>query len=640
MNPSTSILSHLHVGSGIRKVMDEEESGAPPSDSSDDEAVSKEREIELDSGKSPPSSPSSPSPKPRKKSPKRKPKKAVKRKVRLAHELSLKRRRVIRAAMADHKAVHKAEWDRSAGVKTHTLMRKRIKPGTMNSFDIPLLDTNLGEPWNIPVTVINGARPGPTVTITAGIHGDELTGPSACSHLLSSAMTDPGRSLDPLHIAGVIRILPIINIPGYRNMQRDFPDGRDLNREFPGRAKGSTTSRVAYRVWNDLIVGSDYIVDLHSAAKGRSNMPQVRTYLSDAHSNIIAKAFGIEVILDSKPPRGSLRRVAMEHGIGVLTYEGGGADSLDQEAVQVAVNGVLNVLRTLHVIPGNPTRPKFRLLASGSTWLRASEGGLLDMYVEPSSVVQKGDVVAKITDPGTPGLAVDIVAPKDGLLICTATNPFVTAGTPVGHFLPLEKHLDLVLGQCDEENRLIVAGSEDEPVWREEDIAEISLEGEWSGGSVDAEWRTEWLGNDNNDGNEDDNNVSGETSELLPKRKKIPMTPEPQETKQQSAKTAAKKAAKPAAKSTTKTPSKKAAKPAAKSTTKTPSKTTVKPAAKQAAKPAAKPITKTPPKTTAKPAAKSTTKTTAKPAAKPTTKTSKTATRTDPPASTSEKKQE
>jgi len=513
MNPSTSTRGHIHVGYGLGKVMEDEKPTSPSSDSPDDEPVEKNPALEVEIQEQVDSGSKEKSPSKKKKtSSKRKPKPIAKRKVRLAHELPSKRRRAIKEAMEDHKAEHKDEWDRSSGVKTHVIMRKRIKPGTMRSFTIPLLDTNLGDSWNIPITVINGSRPGPTVTISAGIHGDELTGPSACSHLLSNTMTDPVRALDPQHVAGVIRILPIINLPGYRNMQRDFPDGRDLNREFPGRIKGSTTARVAYRVWNDLITGTDYLVDLHSAAKGRSNMPQVRAYLSDAHSNIIAKAFGIEVILDSKPPRGSLRRVAMEHGIGALTYEGGGADSLDQESVQVAVNGVLNVLRTLHVIPGNPTRPKFRLLASGSTWLRASEGGLLDMHVEPSSVVQQGDVVAKITDPGTPGLSVDIVAPKDGLLICTATNPFVTAGAPVGHFLPLAKHLDLVLDQCDEESRFIVAGSEEEPVWREEDIDEISLEGEWSGGSVDAEWRNEWVSN--GAGSE-----SGEAGEEIPRRR-------------------------------------------------------------------------------------------------------------------------
>jgi hypothetical protein len=414
-------------------------------------------------------------------------------KVRLAHELSSDRRKVIKKALASHKSEHRDEWDRTAGVKSHIILRKRIKPGTMRSFEVPLLDIELGDSWPIPVTVIHGSRPGPVVTISAGIHGDELTGPSACTHLLSSAMTDPGKPLDPKHIAGTIRILPILNIPGYRAKNRRFPDGRDLNRAFPGKSKGNTTSRVAFKIWNKLIVGSDYVVDLHSAAKGRSNMPQIRGDLADPHSNIIAKAFGIEMILDAKAPKGSIRRVAMNNDIGAITYEGGGADFLDHEAVQVAVTGVLNVLKTLHVIPGNPTRPKFRLLASGSLWLRASEGGLLDMFVGPSSIVERGDVVARISDPGTPGLAVDIVAPSDGLMICTATNPFVTAGTPVGHFLPIDKHLGLIMSQCDENNRFVVAGSEAEPVWREEtEIDEISVSGEWSGGSVDAEWQSGW----------------------------------------------------------------------------------------------------------------------------------------------------
>ena len=428
-------------------------------------------------------------------------------KVRLAHELSKDRRKVIKEALASHKSEHKTEWDRTSGVKSHILLRKRVKPGTMRFFDVPLLDIDLGDPWPIPVTVIHGNRPGPVVTISAGIHGDELTGPSACTHLLSAAMTDPGKPLDPKHVAGTIRILPILNIPGYRAKTRRFPDGRDLNRAFPGKNKGNTTSRVAHKIWNELIKGSDYVVDLHSAAKGRSNMPQIRADLADPHSNIIAKAFGIEVILDAKAPKGSLRRESMKSGIGALTYEGGGADFLDQEAVQVAVTGVLNVLKTLHVIPGRPIKPKFRLLASGSTWLRAGEGGLLDMYVGPSSIVKEGDVVAQISDPGTPGLAVNIVAPSNGLLICTATNPFVTAGTPVGHFLPIDKHLGLILSQSDANNRFIVAGTEAEPVWREEtEVDEISVRGEWSGGSVDAEWQSSWVEGAEADGDTDEGN--------------------------------------------------------------------------------------------------------------------------------------
>ena len=186
-----------------------------------------------------------------------------------------------------------------------------------------------------------------------------------------------------------------------------------------------------------------------------------------------------------------------------MTYEGGGADNIDHESTQVAVNGVLNVLKSLHVIPGNPTRPRFRLLARGSTWLRAGEGGLLDMWVGPSSVVEEGEIVATISDPAHPGLTVDIIAPGDGLMICTATNPHVSAGTPVGHFLPLSKHAELIRSQLDENSMFIISGSTDEPVWREEvEVDEISLEGEWSGGFIDAEWQTEFTGDLESEGKE------------------------------------------------------------------------------------------------------------------------------------------
>jgi len=301
--------------------------------------------------------------------------------------------------------------------------------------------------------------------------------------------TDEGKPLDPSQIAGTIRIVPIVNLPGYRSKSRYFPDGRDLNRHFPGDPKGSTTKRVAAQTWKYLFHDADAIVDLHSAGKGRSNMPQVRAYLTHAGSNILAKAFGIEIILDSKPPSGSLRKAAIEHDIPVITYEGGGANVLDHESVKVAMHGVLNVLRSFRMIDGNPHRPRFRMLASGSHWLRAGEGGLLDMFVSAGSVIREGEVIATISDPGTPGITVDIVAPEDGLLIGAATNPFTAAGMPVGHFLPVSKHMKLLSDQIDSNGRFLVCGSQSNPVWREEhDVDEVAVEGNWSGGSVDSEW--------------------------------------------------------------------------------------------------------------------------------------------------------
>jgi predicted deacylase len=238
-----------------------------------------------------------------------------------------------------------------------------------------------------------------------------------------------------------------------------------------------------------LFSDADAIVDLHSAGKGRSNMPQIRANLAHAGSNILAKAFGIEIILDSKPPSGSLRKAAIAQDIPVVTYEGGGANVLDHESVKVAMHGVLNVLRSFRMIDGNPLRPRFRMLASGSHWLRAGEGGLLDMFVSAGSVMREGEVIATISDPGTPGITVDVVAPEDVLLIGAATNPFTAAGMPVGHFLPISKHLKLLSDQIDTNGRFLVCGSQGEAVWREEqDVDEVAVEGDWSGGSVDSEW--------------------------------------------------------------------------------------------------------------------------------------------------------
>lgn len=411
------------------------------------------------------------------------------RKVRVAHELPKRRRMAIEEAMEAHKTEDRPEWDRVSHWGDIRFNRKRIKPGTLRTVHLPLLNVSLGDEWPIPVTIIHGARPGPCITVIGGIHGDELTGPSACTHLLSNAFTDEGKPLDPTSLAGTLRIVPVVNLPGYRMKSRYFPDGRDLNRQFPGNPGGSTTRRVANQVWTHLVEGSDAIIDLHSAAKGRRNMPQVRVDMTHTSSFLLAKSFGIEILLDSIPPKGTLRRTANRADIPVITYEGGSADTLGDQSVKVAVHGVMNVLRSMRMVPGNPQRPRFRIMASGSTWLRAGEGGLLDMFVRAGSIMREGEVVATISDPATPGMTVDIVAPEDGLIIGAATNPFTAAGMPVGHFLPISKHFRLLEEQIDEKGHFIVNGSLEERVWREEhEVSEVSLDGEWSGGTVDSEW--------------------------------------------------------------------------------------------------------------------------------------------------------
>jgi hypothetical protein len=351
------------------------------------------------------------------------------------------------------------------------------------------MDIEIGESWPIPITVVHGARPGPVVTIIGAIHGNELIGPLALTYLQSANIMGEGMAIDPSSVAGTIRIIPIVNMPGYRRSTRYMSDGRDLNRFFPGKENSNTTSRVAHRLWSQLFSTSDHIIDLHTAALGRTNMPQIRANLANRLSNRSARAFGIELILDSEGPKGSLRRISDESGISCITYEGGGSDESDPESIQVALYGILNVLRGLKMIPGYPSRPRFRLLASGSVWIRSDYGGLLDVLAPAGSFVEEGEVVATVSDPENPGQMMDVKSPTQGLMICSATHPFVTTGTPIGHLIPITKAVKTVQRRLDEEGLLVLSGTDGEPPWREdEEIEDISVEGVWEGGSPDAEW--------------------------------------------------------------------------------------------------------------------------------------------------------
>ena len=410
--------------------------------------------------------------------------------LKVANQIPKRRRIEIEKALEGSTGTPK-KWSRQNGPKNHNFLRKRILPGTIRRMDFDLLSVEIGESWPIPVTVVHGSRPGPVVTLLGAVHGNQLVGSLALTYLTGPNFIGPGKAIDPEVLSGTIRIVPVVNMPGYKMKSRYMPDGRDLNRSFPGKPDSNTSYRVANRIWNKIITGSDYVVDLHTAAVGRTNMPQIRANLAHASSNRIARSFGIEAILDNAGPKGSLRRVTNDFDIACITFEGGGPDELDPESVQVSLYGILNVLRSLRMIPGHPSRPSFRILASGSLWIRSDQGGLLDVLAPAGSFVEEGEVVATVTDPVSPLESHDVISPTRGLMICSATNPFVTAGTPVGHILPVTKGAQTIRKRLDEDDCLVISGADGDPVWRDDDeVEDITVGGEWSGGSVDAEWST------------------------------------------------------------------------------------------------------------------------------------------------------
>ena len=316
-----------------------------------------------------------------------------------------------------------------------------IAPGTGKEVSLELGDGPAGNPRSIPVYIIHGAKPGPVLALTAGIHGDELNGVSVAHHLIHGddhiAGTDDDRiSRDQL--AGTIICVPVVNIEGMLLEQRGAPDNKDINRLFPGKAQGNQSQRIAYALFQSVVKKADCLIDLHSAPHSRTNLPHVRANFDQKECMELARAFGTQIILHSKGPKGSLRRAATNDGTPTILLEAGTAHRFEMDAVHAGIEGVLNVMEHLGMIERNVRQPAVRLLVRRSKWARAEAGGLLYTRVNVGDHVSKGQEIALVTDPlGEQTHRIE--SPRTGVIVGLALNPLVRAGDPIANIVLCSK---------------------------------------------------------------------------------------------------------------------------------------------------------------------------------------------------------
>ncbi len=187
-----------------------------------------------------------------------------------------------------------------------------------------------------PVLVVNGAKPGPTVCLTAAVHGDELNGIEIVRRVLYD--------LDPERLSGAVVGVPIVNLQGFRRSSRYLPDRRDLNRFFPGNPTGSSASRIAHSFFNEVITHCDLLVDLHTGSFHRTNLPQLRADLSNPQVANMTNKFGSTVVLHSSASKGTLRRAATDAGIPAVTLEAGEPLRVQDDAVEHGTRGIMTLL--------------------------------------------------------------------------------------------------------------------------------------------------------------------------------------------------------------------------------------------------------------------------------------------------------
>ncbi|MFN8320676.1 MAG: succinylglutamate desuccinylase/aspartoacylase family protein [Saprospiraceae bacterium] len=274
------------------------------------------------------------------------------------------------------------------------IQEENILPGTQTKILLSAGKLPSGSQLSITTHVFRASKPGPTVLLLGGIHGDEINGIEIITSLLESQYLQQLKS-------GCVLAIPLLNVFGFNNMSRDMPDGKDVNRSFPGNKSGSLASRVARSLTQNILPLADYAIDLHTGGAHRYNYPHTRYTPGDDTSQILAEVFAAPFAVKQALIAHSFRKVANDMHTHVLVYEAGESGRIDGLAVKTGIQGILNVLTYLEMLPPqqNLQSAQPTLHFNKTTWVRASNPGLFSALVTAGQKVKEGMLLGNIKDP-------------------------------------------------------------------------------------------------------------------------------------------------------------------------------------------------------------------------------------------------
>ncbi|WP_181305967.1 succinylglutamate desuccinylase/aspartoacylase family protein [Rufibacter sp. XAAS-G3-1] len=297
-----------------------------------------------------------------------------------------------------------------------------IKPGDDLLIRLNISKLPSGTQIDIPIHVFRAKEPGPVLLLMAGMHGDEVNGIESIRRMIRRRMLQPLR--------GSVLAVPILNIYGFLNFSREVPDGKDVNRSFPGSPTGSLASRVAARFTQEVLPLIDYGLDFHTGGASRSNFPQIRCELDKEQSAAMAEAFGAPFILNSKLRPGSLREEASKLGKPILVYEAGESLRFDESSINTAIEGAMRVMHHLGMTDSSVPISHPPIICQKTTWIRARRAGLFRSFVKNGQAISRGQQVGTVADPF--GYASHpITSPVSGYVIGLNHMPVVNQGDAI-----------------------------------------------------------------------------------------------------------------------------------------------------------------------------------------------------------------
>ena len=308
--------------------------------------------------------------------------------------------------------------------KPFVLLGKEIPEGQRTVLDLEVAKLHTRTTVKVPVIIERSSNPGPVVLLLAGIHGDETNGVGIIREVINLEINKPKK--------GTIICIPVFNIFGYLIQTREFPDGRDLNRMFPGTLNGSLASQFAYQFTKEIAPFVDYVIDFHTGGGERDNIAQIRCSKEDKKALELAKVFNPPIIVFSSKISKSLRDTLHKMGKTVLLFEGGKSKELNPTIINEGVNGTRNVLIRLGVLEGNLAVRATPIYVEKEKWLRASHSGMFKIIVANGSFVKKKEVLGVLQDPFG-AFKKKIYAPFNGHIFCINKTPIVNKGDALFH---------------------------------------------------------------------------------------------------------------------------------------------------------------------------------------------------------------
>lgn len=309
-----------------------------------------------------------------------------------------------------------------------------VEAGQNTVVKVPIGRIPSGNLITIKAHVYRGPRPGPCMAVLGGVHGDEVNGVEIVRRSIEE------RVFEHLYAGSVIAI-PLLNVYGFINFSRDVPDGKDINRSFPGNPNGSMASRVASFFTRQILPVIDFGIDFHTGGRNHYNYPQVRYNPDHALSRELALAFGAPFTLASKPIARSLRKTALEVHKAIIVYEGGENLRFDPFAIQQGMIGLRRVMVNRGMLPDAPPASPTELFTR-STWIRASKSGIFHCFQPSGKSIVKGEVIGMINDPFGEE-SYPIRAKRSGWIIGHSNSPVVTQGDALFHvgYNPISRSL-------------------------------------------------------------------------------------------------------------------------------------------------------------------------------------------------------